>query len=396
MNQLVKEAKALEPELIANRRYLHAHPECGYELTKTCAFVMKELQSYGYEPVYLCESGIVATVGKTNGKTILLRADMDALPLTETTDLPFCATNGNAHACGHDLHTAMLLGAAKLLKQHESELNGCVKLMFQPDEEGTSPQGISGADKMLAAGVLENPKVDVVFSMHVMSGAYPSGTIHTRKGPLMSSCDNVEIMIQGKGTHGSQPQNGVDPINIAMHIYQGLQNLIARELDPAQQAVLTIGSINGGEAGNVIADSVRMRGTLRTTMETTRTYFKERITSIVTNSAQMFNGQGEVAFLHGIPSVYNAPDLTADVMRYANALFDEPVYEMADPMSGSDDISVLSQAVPTCYVMLGGGTAEEGYHYAHHNPNILFNETIMYKGTALYAQIALEWLKHNV
>ena len=183
MNKLLERAKELQPELVENRRWLHSHAEVGFELTETCAFVEEKLRELGYELRRMSKAGVVATLGKPGGKTILLRADMDALPMKEESGLAFAAKGDAAHTCGHDLHTAMLLGAAKLLKEHESELNGCVKLMFQPDEEGTNPLGFSGSQAMLEDGILEDPHVDAAFSMHIWSNApYTAGTFFSRKG----------------------------------------------------------------------------------------------------------------------------------------------------------------------------------------------------------------------
>lgn len=395
MNTLLTEAKKLEQEIIANRRYLHENPECGFDLSNTCKFVMEKLSSYGYNPKLICESGIVATIGKEGGKTILLRADMDALPMEETTDLPFRSKYKMAHTCGHDAHTAMLLGAAKLLKQHENELEGCVKLMFQPNEESTSPNNINGSKAMINAGLMENPNVDAAISIHIMSGLFPSGSIVTRKGSFMSSCDRIKIEITGKGSHGSQPHNGIDPINIALHVYEGLQNLIAREIALEEQVVITIGSFHSGDAANVMPEKATMSGTMRTTSETTRNRLKKRIEEICYYTCKAYNGSYKLEFLDCIPSVYNNPELTEEIMNYSEELFGYPCELMEFPMSVSDDLSIISHTVPTCYLVLGSGNAEEGYIYPHHNPNILFNEDVFYKGTALYANSAIKWLKNN-
>jgi amidohydrolase len=396
MKELLQRAKELEPELLENRRWLHRHPELGFELKETCTFVEEKLKAMGYAPQRMSKAGIVATVGKTGGKTILLRADMDALPMKEESGLDFSAAGNAAHTCGHDTHTAMLLAAAKMLKEREGRLNGCVKLMFQPDEEGTNPLGFSGAQAMLKDGILENPHVDAVVSMHIMSQSpYSAGTVYTRRGPMMSSCDTIAITITGKGTHGSMPQEGVDALNVGVHIYSALQNLTARELAPEEQGVITIGSFNGGEAANVLPEKVCLVGTMRTTVEATRTRFKKRIEAICAGMAQAFGAKAEVEFTQGIPSVYNDPALTQRVMDYTSELLGEKVPEMRTPFSGSDDLSELSQAAPTCYLILSGGTPEEGYPHPQHNPRVTFNESVLYRGAAVFANAAMEWLREN-
>ena len=290
----------------------------------------------------------------------------------------------------------MLLCAAKMLKEHEAELNGCVKLMFQPDEEGTNPLGFSGSQAMLKDGVLENPHVDAAVSMHIMSQSpYSAGTIYTRCGPMMSSCDTITITVLGKGTHGSMPQAGVDALNVGVHIYSALQNLTSRELAPEEQGVLTIGSFNGGEAANVLPEKVCLVGTMRTTVEATRTRFKERIKEICEGMGKAFGAKVDVVFTQGIPSVYNEPALTKDIMEYTQTLLGEDVPEMPAPFSGSDDLSEISQVVPTCYLIISGGTAAEGYGYPQHNPRVRFDETVLYKGAAVFANTAIEWLRAN-
>lgn len=396
MKELLQRAKQLQPELVENRRWLHRHPELGFDLTVTCAFVGEKLKAMGYAPQRMSKTGIVATVGRPGGKTILLRADMDALPMKEESGLPFAAVGSAAHTCGHDTHTAMLLAAAQMLKEHEGELNGCVKLMFQPDEEGTNPLGFSGAQAMLKDGVLENPHVDAAVSMHIMSQSpHPAGTIYTRCGPMMSSCDTITITVTGKGTHGSMPQEGVDALNVGVHIYSALQNLTARELAPEEQGVLTIGSFNGGEAANVLPEKVCLVGTMRTTVEATRTRFKKRIEAICAGMAQAFGAKVGVEFTQGIPTVYNDPALTQRVIGYTSELLGEEVPEMRAPFSCSDDLSEISQVVPTCYLILSGGTAQEGHPYPQHNPRVTFEESVLYRGAAVFANTAIEWLKEN-
>lgn len=396
MNKLLERAKELQPELMENRRWLHSHAEVGFELTETCAFVEEKLRELGYEPRRMSKAGIVATLGKPGGKTILLRADMDALPMKEESGLAFAAKGDAAHTCGHDLHTAMLLGAAKLLKEHESELNGCVKLMFQPDEEGTNPLGFSGSQAMLEDGILEDPHVDAAFSMHIWSNApYTAGTFFSRKGALMSSCDTVTVTVTGKGTHGSMPQDGVDPINAGVHIYQAFENLLAREIPPFEQCTLTIGQFQSGSAANVLPETAQLVGTLRTVSEDTRARMKQRIEAICAGVGQAFGVRVKVAFTQGIPCVYNAPAFTESVMECVEELTGRPVGDMEVPLTGSDDWSEISQKVDACYMLLSAGTAEEGYPWAHHNPKVTFNEDVMHKGAAAFWAVALDWLRKN-
>lgn len=396
MNELLQRAKETQAELVENRRWLHCHAEVGFELRQTCAFVEGKLKEMGYEPRRMSGAGIVATVGKQGGKTVLLRADMDALPMKEESGLEFAATGDAAHTCGHDVHTAMLLGAARLLKEHEAELNGCVKLMFQPDEEGTNPLGFSGSQAMLKDGVLEDPHVDAAFSMHIWSNTpYPAGTFFSRQEALMSSCDTVTVTVTGKGTHGSMPQDGVDPINAGVHVYQAFENLIAREEPPYEQCSLTFGQFQSGSAANVLPETALLVGTLRTVSEDTRARLKKRIEAICAGMGQAFGAQIGVTFTQGIPCVYNAPALTESVLRYTRELTGEPVAIMKTPLSGSDDWSEISQKVDSCYLLLSSGTAEEGYPYSQHNPKIRFNEDVMYRGAAAYCSVALNWLREN-
>lgn len=396
MKKLLERAKELQPQLVENRRWLHSHAEVGFELHQTCAFVEERLRELGYEPRRMSGAGVVATLGKPGGKTILLRADMDALPMKEESGLEFAATGEAAHTCGHDLHTAMLLGAAKLLKEHESELNGCVKLMFQPDEEGTNPLGFSGSQAMLEDGILDDPHVDAAFSMHIWSNApYPAGTFFSRKGALMSSCDTVTVTVTGKGTHGSMPQDGVDPINAGVHIYQAFENLLAREIPPFEQCTLTIGQFQSGSAANVLPETAQLVGTLRTVSEDTRARMKQRIEAICAGVGQAFGVQVKVTFTQGIPCVYNAPAFTESVMECVEELTGRPVGDMEVPLTGSDDWSEISQKVDSCYMLLSAGTAEEGYPWAHHNPKVTFNEDVMHKGAAAFCAVALDWLRKN-
>lgn len=393
MQQIIEEAKALQERIVEDRRWLHQHPELGFELPETVAYVRGRLEDMGYEVAEPCEGGLLTQIGDpAAGPCVLLRADMDALPVVEETGLAFASTNGNMHACGHDTHTAMLLGAAQILKNHESELKGCVKLLFQPDEEGCAPVDTTGGDEVLAAGVLEDPKVDAVASLHIMTPDFASGAVVTRPGTIFSSIDDIDIQIQGRGAHGSTPNMGIDPINIACHIYQGVQNYIARELDPTQVCVATFGKIEAGRAANVIPDTAHMLGTLRTQSAEVRSRFKKRVTAMCEDIAHAFGGTATVQFLRGVPNTYNDPALTEELVGYATELFGQDmVQEMEKPFPGTDDLAVLSQACPTTYFVLGApveGTTDCGMHH----PGVQFDEGVFWRGTALLANSALEYL----
>ena len=260
--QLLKEAEAYREKIVSNRHYLHRHAEVGFDLKETVAFVKSELEAMGYEPKECGKAGLVVNAGgKKTGKVFLIRGDMDALPMEEQADVDFPSETGKMHACGHDMHASMMLGAARLLKDHEDEIEGTVKLMFQPAEEI-----FAGAHDMIEAGVLKNPDVDAALMIHVMAGQpFPAGTVIVSDGGVSApGADFYKIRIQGKGCHGSMPNTGVDPVTIAAHIITGLQEIHARELALVDEAVLTIGMIHAGQAPNVIPDVVEMEGTIRT------------------------------------------------------------------------------------------------------------------------------------
>lgn len=390
---ILEEAEALADDIVADRRWLHEHPEIGFDLPQTTAYVADRLREIGLEPKEIVPGGLVTTIGDpSRGRCFMLRADMDALPLREETGLPFASQNGFMHACGHDAHTAMLLGAARILKAHEAELDGCVKLMFQPDEEGTAPDEICGNEAMINAGVLEDPHVDAAAAIHLMPFDFHLGEVATRPGTGFFSIDDIDIVVHGKGGHGSRPNQLVDPFNIACHIFQGAQNLIARELDPNDQAVITFGAMNGGTAANIVPDDVRMLGTLRTVDEGTRARLKKRMTAMCEGIADAFGGSAEVQFLRGVPSVHNDPALTRELIGYMEELTGRPVTILDKPISGSDDMSVISQAVPTAYFVVGTGTEDEGVRYPVHNARVVFDESVFAEGAAMTATMALRWL----
>ena len=382
-NKLLEEALALEATMVADRRYIHQHAEIGSDLPLTREYVLSRLTAMGYEPQEICPAGIVAVIGQ-GGPTLLLRADMDALPMQEESGLPYASLTDNAHTCGHDIHTATLLAAAQLLKNHEDELQGTVKLMFQPAEET-----ISGAAAMIAAGVLEAPAVDAAVAMHVSSG-HEKGVVYYRPGDIYASADGFGITIYGKGGHGASPNYCIDPINMAAQLYIALQPLISREKDPAKQAVLTIGAIHGGTANNIIPETVEMLGTLRCYDPEVRRTLKARLTAIAESVTAMYGGRAEVRFFNGTPAMFADEALTAQVVEcLKDTLPDEHVQLFPMIFSGSEDFAEISARVPATLLILGCAVSDPEAVYTHHHPKVVFDESAMAYGAAAYAGVAL-------
>ena len=404
---LLSEAKEMQLLLTKHRRYLHSHPELGFYLSQTKEYVKKELISIGYEPVECGKCGLIVLAGnKKSGKTFLIRADMDALPISEQAEVDFHSKNkGKMHACGHDMHTAMLLGAARLLKTHESEIKGTVKLMFQPAEET-----LEGAKDMLEAGVLENPKTDAALMIHVTLGMPLStgSAIICDGGISAPAADYFEIKIQGKGCHGAMPELGVDPISIASHIVIALQELHARELAMADDAVLTIGTMQAGDANNIIPDTAVLRGTMRAYDENVRNRLKNRLIEICNGTAKTFRGIADVTFTSGCPSLLNNADVSSDIAKYCKELLGEKrAYSQSELRSlsasdtkaskatGSEDFSYISHQVPSVMIALAAGNSENGCPYPLHHPKVIFDENVLAYGSAIYAYTAIRWLEEH-
>ncbi|MBD5462755.1 MAG: amidohydrolase [Lachnospiraceae bacterium] len=400
--RFLQEASELERELILSRRYLHTHPETGFDLENTLAYVKKELISMGYEPKECGKAGLVALAGGTQeGKVFMIRGDMDALPVREEADVEFPSENGKMHACGHDMHTAMMLGAARLLKAHADEICGTVKLMFQPAEEI-----FEGSHDMIKNGLLKNPDVDAALMIHVMAGLpMPTGTVIVCGGGVSApAADYFSIKIQGKGCHGSMPNNGIDPINVAAHIITALQEIHARELALSDEAVLTIGSIHGGDAANVIPDTVELCGTIRTYDEEIRSFLKTRMNEISQGIAASFRASAEVSFGSGCPTLVNDPDLSACTTKYVQELLGPSKAFNADQFSamsgqsktaGSEDFAYVSLEVPSIMLALAAGNPNQGFCYPQHHPKVKFDEAALSVGSAIYTYTAMRWLKEH-
>lgn len=390
---LKHQARQIEEEMIKNRRNLHRNAEVGDSLPVTTAFVMKKLREYGYEPEEICESGVVAAIsGDKPGKVMVLRADMDALPITEETDLEFKSENGCMHACGHDIHTAMLLGAAKLLKENQGKIHGAVKLVFQPNEEG-----FAGAKKMLAAGVLKNPEVDAAMALHVSTGT-KTGMIQCSKGVTLAGCIQFKIRVTGTGAHGAMPETGVDPINIAAHVYLSLQEILAREIASSENIVMTIGRFQAGERPNIIPGEAVMEGTIRSTNRELGEYAFRRIGEIAASTAAAFRGSAEVTEEVSVPPLVNDSDMMDEMSGYISQLHgDAFVYDPGKPVMASEDFASYTYEVPCTYMTVGAGSKEESPEYGRpmHNSRIIFNEEMMAYGASALVYCVLMWLKNH-
>lgn len=399
MKWITEEAKAMQQELVAHRRWLHAHAEVGFQLTETKRYVREELKRMGIEAEDCGKAGLTAILGNgDSGKTILLRADMDALPIPEESGVEFACRNGSMHACGHDMHTSMLLGAAKILKAHEAELPGSVKLMFQPAEEI-----FEGSKDMIEHGVLADPKPDAAVMIHVTAATpMPSGmVVICPPGVSAPAADYFTITVQGKGCHGSAPHNGIDALTAASHILLALQEIHARELPASEEAVLTIGTFQGGTAPNVIADTATLAGTIRTYSEETRKFLKDRMQSISSAVAQAYRATAAVDFGSGCPTLVNDKALGKQLQGcLVKTLGADMVLNAADlggnmRGGGSEDFANISHEVPSVMLALAAGQPDKGYPYPQHHPKVMFDESVLCNGTAAFVSSAFGYLSQD-
>ena len=399
MDFILKRAAEIQEEMVAHRRYFHENAEIHNELPLTSAYVIERLKEMGYEPKQIAKSGVVAVVGKKPGKTFMIRADMDALPMAEETDEPFKSKTPHMHSCGHDLHTAMLLGAAKILKENEDKIEGQIKLMFQPAEET-----LWGAKAMIDDGLMENPKVDAAMMIHVrVDKELPPGTVmFSTPGTANSSSDGFKIELKGKGGHGARPQVCIDPLTTAAHILINLQEIYAKEVAPSDEIVINICNIVGGTATNIIPDTALMQGTIRTFDPEVRKFILKRIEEIVEGTAKIFRTESKFTYLMSTPSIINDEKLFYELLGYAKDVFGENrvinVSEIAPKEArgaGSEDFAYISQLVPAVATGLVAGCEKDGYMYGGHHPLVRYDERALQSGAAMYTSMAMKWLEGN-
>ena len=379
-------------DVVAHRRALHAIPELDRQLPETTDYVRRVLEALSCKVFSPTEGSVCAYFDQGRETTLALRADMDALPIQEDTGLPFACQNGTAHACGHDMHTAMLLAAAKMLSETQDELKGTVKLMFQPAEEA-----LKGATAMMEAGVLENPKVDAAFAIHVTTGHenFPTGSIQYVRGVAFGACDMFRITVKGKECHGAYPCRGIDPINIGSRIVTATQELVSMELPATEEAVITFGKFHSGEASNIIPSEAVLDGTIRTLSKEARTLLKTRFKEIVEQTAATFRGQAIVEYPLETGFCITDPDLFDQLKPTLCALAGEEMVQQIAPVNGSEDFGPISEIIPTVYVWMGAGTPSEGYPEKVHSPRTKFSESVLPLGAAIHATVAVNWLDQN-
>ena len=393
MNYL-KRAKEIEDEIINDRRKLHKIPELQLSLPKTVAYVENELKKLNISYKKMVEgNAIVAEIGKYKGKCIAIRADMDALPIKEETSLSFSSIHeGNMHACGHDGHTAMALGACRILKENEKNLDGLVKIFFQPGEEIPG-----GAKPMIDEGCMENPKVDRIIGLHEggLFGQYPTGTIGFKEGATMASMDAFVLKVKGHGGHGARPENFIDPIVTISEINLALQKIISRELDPTNSALISICQIHGGTCQNIIPNEVWEEGTVRTHDENVRDFVEKRIKEISENIARAFRCEAELDYKRYYPAVINDKEFTSYVKNIAKEILgEEKVIVISKPTMGGEDFAFFEKETKGTFLSLNNLKAnKDGKIYPHHNSKFDVDESVFYIGSGLMAEIAYRYLK---
>lgn len=392
MEQFLKEAQDLQSKMVEWRRTLHRNPEIGLILPKTAEFVAARLKEAGIEyQTYQKHSGITVVLG-SGKKTIAIRADMDALPIKEETELPYASENDNMHACGHDGHTAMLLATAMILKKHEKELAGRVKLIFQPAEEGPG-----GAEPMVKDGVMDD--VDAILALHLglLSDA-KSGTVGVSYSNTTAADDQVIINITGKGGHGSTPEVCVDPVAIGGLIINNLQYIISREVSPHHAAVVTIASVKAGRgATNIIPETAELLGTIRNSTPLTRDYVLKRVKEIAMATAKMMRAKCKVSFVDGYPALLNDRAVVESFLKSAKKLLPEDeIHILEHGMMGGEDAAFFFEKAPGCYFFLGSPATcpVDGKIYGPHHPRFCIDESIFYRGAALFSQSVVDWLKN--
>lgn len=387
MKNYFKESEELKDELIKNRRHIHENPESGLELPQTKEYVMKYLKEIGACIKEVGKSGVQATIKgeKGQGKRVLIRADMDALPMQEESGLDFSSKNKFvAHTCGHDLHTSIGLSTAKLISKNKKDFKGEVRFMFQPAEEI-----FEGSKMMIENGVLDG--VDIALALHT-NLTHEAGSISYYEGYMATSCDSFKVTIKGQGGHGGYPHTTKDPINAGVMIYQQFNQLISRDADPSKHTTLTFGQFSSGSNSNIIPDSAILQGTMRTYDPEIREKLLKRIGEIVDGVSKVTECEINLEYFASVPSLYSDPSLTKELVGYVKESSDIEMIS-GERLMASEDMAFVSRKVPTVYFLLNSKIP--GNNYSHHNPKVDFSEDAMPIGAGLFVTSAINWLNNN-
>ncbi|MDF4203311.1 amidohydrolase [Maribacter sp. SA7] len=403
---LEKDYKAIEDKVIDWRRYFHEHPELSNREFETSKKIAKHLESLGIEvQTGVAHTGVVGILkGNKPGKVVALRADMDALPVTERNDLPFKSNVtseyqgkevGVMHACGHDTHVAILMGVAEVMSKNKDKIKGTVKFIFQPAEEGAPPGEEGGAALMIKEGVLQNPDVDAIFGLHINSQT-PVGTIRYKSGGTMAAAQRFQINVKGKQSHGSQPWSGVDPILISAKIIDGLQTIISREMNLTNEAaVITVGKITSGVRNNIIPETAEIVGTIRTLDYDMQKQLNQRMKEMVKSIAEAYKGEATVDIASGTAITYNNPELTEQMIPTIQAVAGIENVKVAKAVTGAEDFSFYQEKVPGLFFFLGGMTPGTTESYPHHTPDFLIDDSGMLLGVKTLTQMSFDYLDND-
>ncbi|MCE2464345.1 MAG: amidohydrolase [Dehalococcoidia bacterium] len=389
INDLAQDVAGLRDQLVATRRDFHRHPELSFQERRTGEIVANRLDELGWKVKRgVAETGVMGLLeGSGPGKTVLLRVDIDALPIQEPKDRPYSSqVDGVMHACGHDGHTAVGMAVAELLSRYKDSIKGRIKLVFQPAEEI-----MSGAIKMIEEGVMKDPDVDRVLSFHLWSGL-PVGQVVSQAGPIFSSADEIRITARGKGGHGGMPHLSVDPIIIASHIVTSLQTILSRDIAPTQTAVLGFGTVHGGTAFNVVSDQVELSGTIRTLDDSVREFVLKRTEEIASAVAKGLRGEAEFKHVRGAPAVVNDESVAKLVAEVAAPIVgEENVVNMTPPQVGDDATFFLREA-PGCYFLVGCANSQRGITASHHNAQFDIDEDSLSVATRILTEATLRYV----
>jgi amidohydrolase len=383
------EAKRMQKQLVTWRRDFHMYPELGYQEHRSASIIAGRLDELGYQvETGIATTGVVGLLeGKQDGPVVMARFDMDALPIIEENETPYVSQNpGVMHACGHDAHMAMGLGVATLMAQRLDRINGTLKLVFQPAEEG-----MNGAEKMVEEGVLEHPRPDVVLATHVWNDR-PIGTVDVTPGSVMAAADRWTCVVRGKGGHGAMPHQTVDPIVTTAQIVTNLQTIVSRNVSPLETAVVSVGSIHGGDAFNIIPPKVDLTGTVRTYSPEVRETILKRMQEMIEGVAAACGAEAELEIIPLTPAVINNADVATVVHAAAEAVVGSENVFAGERTMGSEDAAFFMEEVPGCYFFLGSANAEQGLDAPHHNPHFDIDEDVLALGVAVLTKVLAHYL----